>query len=443
MADTSSGFNSWIEQSQFARMLLIGFLLLLLQIPVLTMYGLVKERERTRQEAVEEVTGKWGRTQTVIGPVLEVPYVDRWVEQTESGGRVQRATVRRAHFLPEMLEIDGTIETETRYRGIFAVPVYRMSAQLRGQIPRPGFPGVAPGDVRWERARLVILISDLRAIQNQATLEWNGEELPFVSGAGVFGDTRSGIHVPLEERHFEADAGFRVQLELNGSTGAFFAPLGETTDVTIRSNWEDPSFQGNWLPADHEVTAAGFEAHWSIPSLGRNYPQSWTRGAVSAEMLEASRFGVDLLTPVDHYRMAERALKYEILFLFLTFLLLWLIEILARVRIHWIQYLLVGAALCLFYLLQLSLSEHIGFLAAYVLASAAVVVLIASYGVAVLKGRKRAVLLGTAVAILYAYLFVLLNNQDYALLVGSVGLFVILAGVMFLTRRIDWYNLRS
>ena len=155
-----------------------------------------------------------------------------------------------------------------------------------------------------------------------------------------------------------------MSLDLNGSLGAFFVPLGEKTDVTILSNWEDPSFQGNWLPADRTVSDSGFEAHWSVPSLGRNYPQSWNRGEVSADVLDASRFGVDLLTPVDHYRMAERSLKYEILFLFLTFLFLWLFEVLARVRIHWIQYLLVGAALCLFYLLELSLSEHIGFIAA-------------------------------------------------------------------------------
>jgi len=234
-----------------------------------------------------------------------------------------------------------------------------------------------------------------------------------------------------------------MSLDLNGSTGAFFTPLGEQTEVSVRSNWEDPSFQGNWLPTDRSVTGDGFEARWSIPSLGRNYPQKWTRGSVSADVLEASRFGVELITPVDHYRMTERSLKYEILFLFLTFLSLWLFEVLAKVRIHWIQYLLVGAALCLFYLLELSLSEHIGFIGAYMLASAAVVGLIATYGVAVLKGVRRAMLLSFAVAVLYACLFVLLNNQDFALLVGSVGLFAILAAVMFLTRRIDWYNLRS
>jgi inner membrane protein len=445
MADLHASFNDWLTQSQFARMLLIGFLLLLLQIPIVLMHGLVQEREKTRQEAVEDITGKWGRTQTVIGPVIEVPYVNRWTEEAETGERIRHAARRRAFFLPETLDITGQIETENRYRGIFEVPVDRMQVELEGHFERPTLAewGVAPEDVLWDRAQLHVLISDLRAIQNQAVASWNGDELTFVSGAGQFGNSTSGIHVPLRGKLEGATSQFGFTLDLNGSRGAFFAPLGKKTEVSITSDWSDPSFQGNWLPTSRTVSGEGFEAGWQIPSLGRNYPQSWGAGEVSLETLEASRFGVKFITPVDHYRMAQRSLKYEILFLFLTFLFLWLFEVLAKVRIHWIQYLLVGAALCLFYLLELSLSEQLGFVAAYTLASAAVVGLITTYSLAVLKRVGRAALLGFAVAILYTYLFVLLNNQDYALLVGSIGLFSILAAVMYLTRRIDWYNLRS
>jgi inner membrane protein len=436
--------TAWLAQSQFARMLLIGFIFVLLQAPIVTIFGLVKEREKTRQEAVDDITAKWYGTQVVIGPVLEIPYVNRWTEETGAGEKIRRAATSSAYFLPELLEFSGEIETESRYRGIFEVPVYRMTVAAEGRFAKPDFEGfgVSSDGVHWDRARLYVLISDLRAIQNQAELRWNGQELPFVSGSGGYAETGSGIHVPLRENMDGEGSEFTFSLDLNGSGGAFFAPLGKETGVSLNSNWGDPSFQGNWLPTSRTVSGDGFEARWSIPSLGRNYPQSWGKGAVSFETLNASRFGVEFLTPVDHYRMAERSLKYEILFLFLTFLLLWLFEILAKVRIHWIQYLLVGGALCLFYLLELSLSEHIGFVTSYVLASAAVVGLIGSYSVAVLGRRSRAAVLGVAVALLYAYLFVLLNNQDYALLVGAIGLFATLAAVMYLTRRIDWYNLR-
>ena len=182
----------------------------------------------------------------------------------------------------------------------------------------------------------------------------------------------------------------------------------------------------------------GFTSKWVIPSLGRNYPQSWPSDSAVAHEIDKSSFGVELLASIDPYRMSERSVKYEALFLFLTFLSLWLFEVLVRRRLHSLQYLLVGAAMCLFYLLLLSLSEHLGFLPAYLLAGAAVVGLISGYCSAILRKRGWAIVVGSLTAALYAYLYVLLNNEDYALLIGSAGLFVILAAVMYLTRSIDW-----
>ena len=216
-------------------------------------------------------------------------------------------------------------------------------------------------------------------------------------------------------------------------------PFGRETSVSLRSNWPHPSFQGNWLPAKRAVTDHGFEASWSIPFLGRNYPQAWNDGTSMSETVAASKFGLDLITPVDEYRMAERSTKYAGLFILLTFATIWLIEVLARLRVHPIQYLLVGAAMCLFFLLELALSEHLGFAPAYAVASVAVVGLIASYSLAALHSPRRAGVVGGLVAALYAYLYVLLKNEDYALLIGSVGLFLMLAAVMYLTRRIDWH----
>jgi inner membrane protein len=320
-----------------------------------------------------------------------------------------------------------------------------MSLDLQGRFARPNLSvwGIQSEDILWDRAELSVQISDARAIQNQAALTWNGDEVAFSPGPGEIGAKASGIHADLKDRLKTDSFDFSFPLKLNGSVGAFFAPFGKTTNVKLTSNWASPSFQGGWLPSQRAVTATGFEAVWDIPSLGRNYPQQWTSDSPVESAIDGSRFGVNLISPVDHYRMAHRSVKYDILFLGLTFLTMWLFEVMAGFRVHPLQYLLVGAAMCLFYLLQVALSEHLSFLPAYIIASLAVVGIITGYCVAVLKTTRRGAIIGAVVVALYGYLYVLLTNQDYALLVGSIGLFLVLATVMYLTRRIDWYALNK
>ncbi len=440
MSELPATAIDFLRRSQLLRVLLIGFLVLLLQIPIGMIHGLIEARRATRDEAVTEVTATWGQRQVVLGPALAVPYVKTWTEDRE-GRSIRRTGERFAVFLPETLHVAGRVDSEIRHRGIFEVPVYSMEVTLEGSFSAPSFAelGIAPEDVLWERAQVWIGISDARAIRNQARLIWQGAEIGFVAGTGPFGVGRSGIHAPLDPAAARAGGKFSIPLMLNGSSAVAFAPFGRETTVTLESNWPDPSFCGNWLPSSHEVSGSGFAADWSVPSLGRNYPQAWTSdSAVDDDVLWASTFGFELLTPVDPYRMAERSVKYEALFLLFTFLSLWLFEVLAGRRIHSLQYLLVGAAMCVFYLLELSLAEHLGFAVAYLLASAAVVGLVTHYCAAVLRGRGRAAVVGLVVAGLYGFLYVLLRNQDYALLVGSIGLFAVLAVVMVLTRRIDW-----
>ena len=234
---------------------------------------------------------------------------------------------------------------------------------------------------------------------------------------------------------------FVLPLELNGSERLTVAPFGEVTTVNLTSNWSDPSFQGSWLPVTRRVTADGFEAKWDIPSLGRSYPQQWNNLVPTSETtIRSSVFGVDLLSPVDNYRMVKRSVKYNFLFIMLTFAVFWLFEVIVKLRVHPLQYLLVGTAMCMFYLLQLALSEHIGFQTAYLLATAAVVVLITAYSIAVLKASTRGGTIGITQISLYGYLYIVLAHQSYALLIGSIGLFLFLAVVMFLTRKIDWFQ---
>lgn len=433
------------RNSQLIRVLLIGFLILLLQIPVAMIQTIISQREETRNKATEEVTAKWGREQSVVGPLIVVPYVEKWSETRKDGEPQVHTKLRYADFLPENLHIFGRIDSEVRYRGIFEVPVYRMSLAVTGRFSKPDFSewGIDSENILWDRAYLSVRISDVRAITNQPVLTWNEHKLNFMPGSGESSEGIPGIQASLKARLDNERFDFSFPLEMNGSMGAFFVPFGQKTKVDLKSNWSEPSFQGNWLPSQRTVTNKGFQATWDIPFLGRNYPEKWRSGAGFEEAISLSRFGVNLISPVDHYRMAHRSVKYEILFLVLTFVTLWLFEILIKIRIHSLQYLLVGAGMCLFYLLELSLAEHIGFVAAYIIASSAIVLLISTYCVAILKSNRRAVVVGTVITLLYGYLYILLRNQDYALLVGSIGLFLVLATIMYLTRKIDWYSLKT
>jgi inner membrane protein len=443
MEEQPQSLFEMLRGSQFLRVLLTGFLVLLLQIPIVMIQELIRERSTTRQEAVNEITSKWGRQQKITGPRIVVPYFKRITETTDKAQVTTRTQIQLASFLPESLTITGQVDSDVRYRGIFEVPVYQMSLDVRGRFVRPDFAlwGIKPEDILWDRAEVSMHISDARAIQNQAVLSWGGSEVAFTAGPGEVGGTVPGIHASLKDRLKGDSFEFSFPLKLNGSVGAFFAPFGKVTAVKLTSDWPSPSFQGGWLPASRTVSASGFEASWEIPSLGRNYPQQWTSESSVESAIDGSIFGVELISPVDQYRMADRSVKYAVLFLGLTFLSIWLFEVMAKVRVHPLQYLLVGGAMCLFYLLQLALSEHLTFVVAYIVASLSVVVVIAAYSVTVLKTKGRGLVVGVVAAALYGYLYVLLINQDYALLVGSIGLFLVLAAVMYLTRKIDWYEL--
>jgi inner membrane protein len=441
MLDSVERLASSIRSSQMLRLFSVGLLALLLQIPIAMIGGLVAERQERRQAAVTEVSSKWGNVQSIIGPVLIVPYTYRSTETSASGLQITRTETRNAIFLPDQVRVRGSIDAELRHRGIFSIPVYKVGLTLEGEFTRPSFAelGLEPAGVAWERAQLAIGISDARAIQQETAVTWNGKPVSFLPGTGAFTDGGTGIHAVVGLANGGQRAQFSFPLSLNGSLGVYLTPFAQNTIVELQSNYGHPSFQGNWLPVERSVSDAAFRAKWSIPFLGRNYPQAWKAEVGMRKEIDGSRFGVELVNPVDHYRMAERSVKYAGLFILLTFATLWLIEVLAGVRVHPIQYLLLGGALCLFYLLELSLSEHLGFPLAYTVASFSVVALVAGYSVVVLHHIRRALFVIAVVSLLYAYLYILLMNEDYALLIGSVGLFLILAAIMYATRRVDWY----
>ena len=440
MKDSVDRIAASVRASQTLRLLSIGFLALLLQIPVSMIDGLVRERQQRRQAAVEDVSSKWGRAQAITGPALVVPYTHRWTEETD-GRTVTRTDVRQAVFLPEQLRLRGTLATEIRRRGIFSVPVYTLALNTEGEFAPPDFAalGIDRADVDWAKAHVAVGITDARAIKQGTTLTFGGRQTEFLPGTGGFADVGAGVHAPVAMTGDTSRVRFSFPLSLNGSMQVEVVPFGRTTEVDLQGDWGHPSFQGSWLPTQRTVEPGAFKAHWSVSFLGRSYPQAWTSDKASGGLLGESRFGVQLNDPVDHYRMAARSVKYAGLFILLTFATLWLIEVLSGIRVHPIQYLMLGGALCLFYLLELSLSEHIGFPAAYALASLLVVAMVGAYSRAVLRHPRHALVVAAGVALLYAYLYLLLMNEDYALLIGAIGLFTILGAIMYVTRRVDWY----
>jgi inner membrane protein len=442
MEDRVDRLVASIRSSLLLRLISLGILALLLQIPILMIGRLVSERQERRQEAVTEVSSKWGNAQTLTGPALVIPYTRRVTEILAGGRENTRVETRNMIFLPERLDVRGSIVSESRRRGIFSVPVYKLGLTFEGEFTRPNITelGVEPADVSWDRAYLAVGISDVRAIQEETAVSWNGRKVSFLPGTEAFPASAGGIHAEVGVPAESDRLAFSFPLSLNGSLGIYLTPFAQQTTVELQSNYDHPSFQGNWLPTERSVSADGFKARWSIPFLGRNYPQAWKDETAMGAAIDASRFGVDLVNPVDHYRMADRSVKYAGLFILLTFATIWLIEILAGVRVHPIQYLMIGGALCLFYLLELSLSEHLGFPLAYSIASLAVIGMIGWYCVMVLHRLRRAFIVGAGTTLLYGYLYILLMNEDYALLIGSIGLFLVLAAIMFVTRRVDWYG---
>ncbi len=441
MQDPVDRLSSSLRNSQMLRLFSIGFLALLLLIPIGMIRDLVSERQQRRESVIDDVTSKWGNAQTLTGPALVIPYVVRWAEVGANDQTITRSETRTATFLPERLQARGAIESESRQRGIFSVPLYRLELRIEGEFARPDFAalGIDASEILWQRAQLAIGITDARAIQEETAVDWEGERSAFLPGTGDFAEGGTGIHARLDLSKPAERYRFAFPLALNGSLALFLTPFGQQTDVELVAAAPNPSFQGNWLPTEREVQPERFTARWSIPFLGRNYPQAWRSGELPSERIAESRFGVGLAVPVDHYRMAERSVKYAGLFILLTFASVWLVEVLAGLRVHPIQYLLLGGALCLFYLLELSLAEHLGFPLAYGLASTAIVAMIGGYAKVVLQRRSRASVVAAGVAALYAYLYVLLQNEDYALVIGSAGLFAILGAIMYATRRVDWY----
>ena len=419
------------------RAFIVGLIVFILFIPSMLVFLLINDRENTRDKALRELNHTWGLSQTVTGPILSVPYT---VYAKDSKNNIISST-EYAHFLPETLNIKSTVQPQKRYRGIYEVIVYESTVNVDGHFTPPDFSelGVDPKVIDWKNAFLSLGVSDMKGIREFISFQWNGQSLSFNPGLKSVDLIKSGLseHVPITEG--AGQYAFNFQLQLNGSESLGFSPLGKTTIVDMQSPWANPSFSGDFLPDDRKIDDKGFSAHWKVLHLNRNFPQKWLGANHS---IGNTDFGVKFFMPVDHYQKVSRAAKYAIMFLGLTFLALFIIEVLRKTMIHPLQYILVGVALVIFYTLLLSLAEHIPFGWAYLISSVVIVGMITGYiGGILTKGISLYV--GGVLTLLYLYLYIVLQLEDYALLIGSLGLVVTLGVVMYLTRKIDWYAVKK
>ncbi len=419
---------------------LIFFLMLVLLIPTSMVESLIHEREGRQSEAINEVSSKWGQSQTISGPILVLPYEQ--TQRSTDGKEVFKET-KFAYLLPDELHENGQVTPEKRHRGIFDVVLYGSHLTLEGNFNHPDVQKLIPAGatVLWDKASLMLGIPDLRGLEDQVTLQWNGQNSVFDPGIPVSGLLQSGIHVPIALETGGNESApkthpFKIELSLKGSGTLFFTPVGKITDVKIASPWADPSFTGAFLPDEKTVSPAGFVASWKVLNLNRNYPQQWTSDAQIN--FSESTFGVDFLMPVDNYQKSTRSVKYAILFIGLTFLTIFFIEMGQSRRVHPFQYALIGLALVIFYTLLVSISEHVTFNWAYFIAAIMTIGMTGLYTRSLFQSNRMALFVGGTLTVLYGFLFVVLQQQDYALLIGSLGLFAILGVVMYVSRRVNW-----
>lgn len=453
--------NRWLRESIMVKLFSIGFLILILLIPAAWIGNVMEERQQRANEVTDEIASKWSDSQNIAGPILVIPYAVRETIDRGNGQTDTYETTRKAFFLPETLDINGKVAPETLHRGIFDAVVYQSTLQVRSTFSKPDFSALSIPDesVLWNEASVVFGITDLGGISDEnpvltvggktVTAEPSNDIGVMVAsyvGSGSSDNTRrvssvmsaAGMIMKLkwtDASSFQKDVG--IKLTLKGSQRLDFVPAGKTTTVTLAGPWKDPSFDGEFIPSARKVTETGFTATWKVLHFNRPFSQQWTK---ENQQLSGGDFGVKLLIPVDQYQKSIRTSKYSILIILLTFIALFLVEITQKIRIHPFQYILIGAALIIYYTLLLSLSEHIGYNYAYMTASLATVILISLYSTTFFKKARLVFLFTLLLLIFYTFIFVIILQQDFSLLLGSVGLFLIISSLMYFSRKVKWYE---
>jgi len=421
--------------SYSVKMIIVSFLAILLLIPSFLIQDVIRERIALSERVKNELYAQWGGKQVVAGPFLNVPFS---VIEPDVNNQVPNVRNGVAHFLPENLKTDGILLPETRKRGIYKVVVYEGKLKLTGSFAQPDVSrlDLPNAQYNWHAAYFTIGVSDMRGIKNLPELVINGQKCKVGPGVADTDLFQSGITVKADSINLNQPMNFEIELVLNGSEDLSVEALGKTSEVSMKSDWADPGFTGGFLPENRQVTSKGFTADWLVTHLNRNFPQQWTDKKYNTH---DAKLGVELLIPVDHYQKSMRSAKYAILFIALNFIVFIFIELKSKARIHPFQYSLVAFALLIFYALLTSIGEQIGFNLAYLVSAIAVTSMISWYSFSILHNGRTVAWVTLLQTGLYVFLFTILQLQDYALLAGSIGLFIILAIIMRASQQIKWY----
>ena len=455
--------SGWDKSKLIIKGGIIAVLALFMMIPMAFVENLVKEREERQREATTEINSKWAGPQNITGPVIGVPYLKKDPADTTGKASPERHI---AWFLPENLLVNASVEPKEKHRGIYKVMLYESKVAMSGNfkaVPTTLL-NIPAENFLWNEAYAKFTITDVKGLNDPMTMKWNGREIECIPQT----EDRSQSLVALLNATSAEDffnASFSANIDLNGSEQLLFTPVGKTSLINLSGSWKHPSFSGSTLPQTSDVSNSGFKANWKSLAHKRGYPQQWTdnafrldydfskpgvetesrfsssgsgRKAVKDINLGSSAFGVDLFIPVSDYQKTMRTVKYAMLCILLTFASFFLIETTQKKPVHPFHYGLVGLALILFYTLLLSISEYTGFNAAYFISSTATIGLVAWFARSILQSSRSTTVLSVVLVLVYAYVFSLLQLSDYSLLLGSIGLFLSLAVIMYFSRKIQW-----
>ena len=443
-----SGIMNWFGESVLVKLAMIGFLTLLLLIPSVAVQDLIQERQQRQDDVIAEISDKWSGSQVVEGPVMVLPYKTLLSQRDAEGKVTYKEVLSHIYLLPDVLNMESEAEPEILHRGIFEAVVYNSKIRVNGKFSALELKksGIDPEMIQWDKVMVDIGLSDLKGLKNNPSINLDGTNYnvePDFNSLKLFSNNL--IILPDLSTDKKTDLNFRFDLDLRGSSELNFLHLGKTTTVKVQGKWNNPSFTGRYLPEERNISDAAFSASWKMPYFNRPFPQQWVKqnailNSSKDSILSNSNatFGVKFKLPVDQYQKTMRTAKYAILIILLTFLSLFFTELLTKRKVHLLQYVLIGVAMSIYYTLLLSFTEQVGFNAAYLIASVATVTLVGSFIVAVLKSQKPALIFSGILTGFYGFIFVIIQLQDMALLFASIGLFIMVAIMMYLSTRIEW-----
>ncbi|CAL2101048.1 Cell envelope integrity protein CreD [Tenacibaculum sp. 190130A14a] len=446
MEQPPNRFITWVKTSSTARMIMIGFLSFILIIPLIFIEDLIRERSYRQKTVVNEIGKQWGNEVVVYGPILKVPY-KVFTEKLITNEKTKQVTTEKiehieyAYFFPDKLDINSNIDPEQKKRGIYTTAVFNSSILINGVFKTIDFSKkeIEEKNILWSKSKIVLKTTNVKGVSSAVKVKLNDKTYDLSSNEkdGFNYYNLESDYVPFKEIETrEKLVNFSINFNVRGSEEVRFIPIGKETTARITSNWKTANFMGEFLPYNPDkIQNDGFDAKWKVLDINRPFSQQHFSELPNFNEFD---FGVNFKIPVDEYQKSERSTKYGFLVITLTFLVFFLIQTISKINMHPFQYLMIGLALVMFYTLLVSISEHSDFLKAYGIASISVITLITLYAKNILKSNKFTVFVAISLSALYAFIFTIIQLENYALLVGSVGLFIILAIVMYVSRKIDW-----